>query len=112
MKGDSPDLDKAAIRLHAIRAARFDQQDNFIARRCGEELIERLTLLNLRPKAILDLGCGVGLESALLQEKFPDAVIVGADLIANDIPANARMTQGLCAADGAELPFEIGRAHV
>lgn len=109
MKDDSPDLDKDAIRLHAIRAARFDQQDNFIARRCGEELIERLTLLNLRPEAILDLGCGVGLESARLQEKFPDAVIVGADLVANDIPASARATQGLCTADGTELPFADDR---
>jgi SAM-dependent methyltransferase len=37
---------------------------------------------NLRPRRILDLGCGPGLETVALKEAFPDAEVHGLDLSA------------------------------
>ncbi len=53
------------MRIASRRAGDFDPQDAILARRSGEELVERLGLLNFVPEVILDLGCGTGTESTL-----------------------------------------------
>jgi malonyl-CoA O-methyltransferase len=45
----------------------------------GEQLFERLDLLKMNPKYILDLGCGTGFFSKKLKKKYPKAVIVSLD---------------------------------
>ena len=45
----------------------------------GETLFERLSYIKLKPRYVLDLGCGTGLFSKQLQKQYPDAVIVGLD---------------------------------
>ena len=49
-------VDKARVRAHFDRsAARYDEVA-VLQRRCGEHLDERLELIRIEPRTILDLG--------------------------------------------------------
>jgi malonyl-CoA O-methyltransferase len=48
---------------------------------------ERLDLIRIAPRRILDLGCGAGHDLARLGERYPDAMRIGLDLI---VPFRAR----------------------
>ena len=74
------ELDLRSVRTASRRARHFDPQDTILARRSGEELVERLGLLNFVPEVILDLGCGAGTESRTLAERFSAAYVVGLDI--------------------------------
>ena len=50
------ELDLRSVRTASRRARHFDPQDTILARRSGEELVERLGLLNFVPEVILDLA--------------------------------------------------------
>lgn len=50
-----------------------------LARIAEQELISRLDLVALKPNTILDIGCGPGLGTAMLRERYKDAEIVGVD---------------------------------
>ena len=76
------ELDLRSVQRASRRAGDFDPQDAILARRSGEELVERLGLLNFVPEVILDLGSGVGTESRTLAERFSDAYVVGLDICA------------------------------
>ena len=76
------ELDPRSVRIASRRAGDFDPQDAILARRSGEELVERLGLVNFVPELILDLGCGTGTESRTLAERFSDAYVVGLDICA------------------------------
>jgi malonyl-CoA O-methyltransferase len=80
MKEARVELELRSVRTASQRAGRFDPQDVILARRSGEELVERLGLLNFVPEVILDLGCGSGIESQALARRFPDACVVGLDI--------------------------------
>lgn len=80
MKETRVELELRSVRGASRRAGRFDPQDVILARRSGEELVERLGLLNFVPEVILDLGCGAGVESQALARCFPDARVVGLDI--------------------------------
>lgn len=54
-----------------------------VPKEVGERLFERLQLLKINPKYILDLGCGTGVFSKKLKKKYPKAHIVGLDLAIN-----------------------------
>ncbi len=76
------ELDLRSVQRASRRAGDFDPQDAILARRSGEELVERLGLLNFVPEVILDLGSGAGAESRTLAERFSDAYVVGLDICA------------------------------
>ena len=79
----------------------------------GQRLFNRLDYLNIKPKRILDLGCGPGYFSKQLAAKYPKAQIVGLDL-ALDMLLQSKNKQGLFKkwslinADMRHLPFESG----
>jgi len=80
LKNDLPYLQESAVQQATQRAADLDPADNVLARHTGKELLERLSLLTLTPRIILDLGCGVGVEADLLAQCYPGAVVVGLDI--------------------------------
>lgn len=47
----------------------------------GERLFERLHFLKIKPRYILDLGCGSGAFSYELKKHYPQALIVGLDFV-------------------------------
>ena len=76
----------------------------------GEQLFARLSLLKIQPKYILDLGCGSGLFTQKLKERYPKAQIIGLDLaramlqISKDKQSWLKKW-GLVNADMHRLPF-------
>jgi len=76
----------------------------------GNRLFERLYLLKIQPKYILDLGCGPGYFTNKLKKLYPKAYIVSLD-IAHDMLNQVKLKQnwfktwGIVNADMHELPF-------
>ena len=79
----------------------------------GERLFERLEYLKIKPKYILDLGCGPGHFSQRLKKYYPDAQVVGLDL-AYFMLKQAKAKQGwrkkwaLVTGDMVSMPFASG----
>ncbi len=98
-----------AFNRHASEYADAAKVQNEI----GERLFERLYYLKIKPRFVLDLGCGPGTFSSRLKKYYPDAHIVGLDLAFNMVK-QAQLRQswlrkwGLVNADMTELPFADG----
>jgi len=60
-------------------ARRDDQATEFLYGEIANRLFDRLRLIRLSPKAILDAGCGTGLRTAALRERYPEAHLVSLD---------------------------------
>ena len=79
----------------------------------GERLFERLHYLKIKPRYVLDIGCGPGLFSQRLKKYYPQAHIIGVDL-AFEMLKRAKSNQGLWRkwglvnADMTALPFAAG----
>ena len=84
----------------------------------GDRLQERLSLLAIQPKRVLDLGCRSGYQLDALQQRYPEAQIIGADPAPGAAPRMPgswprwlrRKTQApqRVACDPHELPFADG----
>ena len=70
---------RAAMRRFARAAATFDGCDA-VHTEARNRLLERLGLLGLNPRRVLDLGSATGKATARLAERYPDAQIVAVDL--------------------------------
>lgn len=81
-----------------------------LAQVVGEQMLARLEWVTLQPKRIVDLGCGVGQATGLLQQRYPEAHVVGVDS-AHPMLAYAKQqatsAHYLCA-DAQQLPFAAG----
>lgn len=51
-----------------------------LQRQTGDELLERLSLVTLKPKKVLDLGVGTGRNLSLLAKHYPDAQLLALDI--------------------------------
>ncbi len=60
-------------------AGTYDQAD-FLVREVDQRMQERLDYVRLAPGYILDLGCSRGASFAALQERYPEAGILGLDI--------------------------------
>jgi malonyl-CoA O-methyltransferase len=49
----------------------------------GARLLERLLYIKLQPNRVLDLGCGPGLFTQVLQDDYPKASVIGYDIAYN-----------------------------
>ena len=83
-KPNSPD-DKfsAPIDLHLVRklfaAPGRVAESDFLRREVAGRMHERLALIKIAPQRVLDAGCGEGADLTVLQERFPEAHILGLD---------------------------------
>jgi malonyl-CoA O-methyltransferase len=73
----------APIDLHRVRRlfadpARIADSD-FLRREVASRMHERLALVKIVPRRVLDAGCGEGADLPLLQSRYVDAQIVGLD---------------------------------
>ncbi len=96
-------------RFHAA-AAHYDRHA-VVATEAASRLVERLDGLRFEPGAILDLGCGTGLQARTLHERFPRARVVAVDS-ARGMLERARRRRGrwrrrfeVLAADAESLPL-------
>ena len=84
-----------------------------VQKEIGERLVERLDYLKIKPRYVLDLGCGPGYFSQQLKKRYPMAEIVGLDL-AFMMLQQAKKNQpwfkkySLVHADMMSMPFPSG----
>ena len=76
---DQYHIDKGRVRASFNRAANTYDAAAVLQKRVREEMLSRLDLVNIKPKAILDAGCGTGHGSFALQKRFSNANIVSLD---------------------------------
>jgi malonyl-CoA O-methyltransferase len=101
---------KQEIRNAFNRCATEYEEAAKVQSEIGDRLFERLDLLKITPRYVLDLGCGPGGFSERLKAYYPDAQIIGLDL-AMDMLLVAKEKHLQCSlvnADMMALPFESG----
>ncbi|WP_374601803.1 methyltransferase domain-containing protein [Niveibacterium sp.] len=72
-------LDRLAARRHFARSAPHADEAGFLAREVAQRMAERLTYIRHEPRRLLDAGCGIGPDFALLGERYPQAERIGVD---------------------------------
>lgn len=77
---DEYHIDKARMRASFSRAADSYDAAAVLQKQVREEMLDRLSLINIAPKAILDAGCGTGGGGFALQNKFKSAQLVSLDI--------------------------------
>lgn len=96
----------------AFNACALNYQRAAVAQReIGERLFERLSYLTMKPRTVLDLGCGSGFFTQRLKACYPDAHIVGLDVALNMLSVAATqggtvMPASWVNADMDALPFQ------
>ncbi len=80
---DQYHIDKGRVRASFNRAANTYDAAAVLQKRVREEMLSRLDLVKIKPKAILDAGCGTGHGSFALQKRFSNANIISLDLAFN-----------------------------
>ncbi len=73
-------FDKKEVRRAFDRAAQTYDAHAVVQREIAGRLAERLELISLTPRRILDVGCGTGQNQGLLRARYPRADMVGLDL--------------------------------
>jgi malonyl-CoA O-methyltransferase len=128
----SAPIDLQRVRRFFATPKRVRESD-FLRREVANRMQERLALVKLAPKTVLDAGCGEGADLINLQKRYADAQLVGIDaapamlaaaretqssawsalngVLAQWLPGRLRggkafgMQPGLLAGDFAQLPF-------
>lgn len=79
MNNDAYHIDRRAVR-RAFSAA-SSQYDQFavLQTEVRNQLLERLNWLKQTPQTVLDLGCGTGVASQSLQQRYPKAHVIAMD---------------------------------
>ncbi|MFO7603431.1 MAG: malonyl-ACP O-methyltransferase BioC [Gammaproteobacteria bacterium] len=73
-------IDRRQMRRAFDRAAAHYDENAVLQHEVGRRLLERLELLKLKPKRILDLGVGTGESLGALLKKYPEAEIYALDI--------------------------------
>lgn len=89
---DAP-IKKSEIARSFSTACHTYDQHAFIQKEIGQRLLERLNLIKIQPKIILDVGSGTGFLTRQLQNIFSKSRIIGIDL-ALGMNTYARSKQG------------------
>jgi malonyl-CoA O-methyltransferase len=77
--GDLYHIDKTRVRKSFSRAAKSYDAAAIVQKLVREEMLSRLDLVKIKPRTILDAGCGTGLASHALQKRFNQGQVVSLD---------------------------------
>lgn len=75
-----PRLDKRRVRMHFERAAPTYDSFAVLQREVAARLLERLDLVKLEPRVVLDTGSGTGQMARALTGRYPQAYVLALDL--------------------------------
>ncbi|WP_229217556.1 methyltransferase domain-containing protein [Massilia forsythiae] len=76
----SAPIDAARVRRLFADPARVAPSD-FLRREIASRMFERLALVKVAPRHVLDAGCGAGADLAELQKRYPAAQVLGLDAV-------------------------------
>lgn len=71
------------IQHHFDHAAATYDDAAILQKQVAEHLDERLELVQMQPKTVLDVGAGTGILTAKMRKRYPDSKLVAVDLSAN-----------------------------
>jgi len=105
-------LDKAKVRKNFEQVASTYDVSAVLQKEVASRLLERLDYIRLKPKAVLDLGCGTGVITADILKRYPKAHIIALDLALNMLKQTQQNSKGwfskkpscLCS-DAEKLPL-------
>ncbi|MGC1460066.1 MAG: malonyl-ACP O-methyltransferase BioC [Steroidobacteraceae bacterium] len=106
-------LDRRAVRAAFDRASSTYDAAAVMQARVRAELLSRLDLIRLQPAVVVDLGCGTGLGTRSLKERYRAATVIGLDPAPGMLRETRRRSgwlrplQRICA-DVYQLPFTDG----
>src|SRR6476659_8675928 len=79
-----------------------------LARLAGEEMLAQLPWMTIKPKVVLDIGCGVGEHSTCLKQQYPKANLFAIDLslpMLQEGKKNEKKEINWLNANATQLPF-------
>lgn len=115
-------VDTLRVRRNFSRAAAGYDDVAVLQREIGSRMLERLDYVKIAPRRVLDLGCGTGASLLALGERYPKALVLGADFSEAMLgaargqrsqlhwllPFMRKRQAALLAADAQSLPFKPG----
>ena len=110
-------VDKREVRSSFERAAADYDRVAVLQREVGDRLLERLSVIKLDPKTVLDLGAGTGYITRALMKQYRSARVVALD-IASPMLVQARKQSGwwrrpgFVCGDIERLPFADGSVEL
>ncbi|MBC7452652.1 MAG: methyltransferase domain-containing protein [Massilia sp.] len=84
----------------------------FLRREIAARMHERLALVKIAPKRVLDAGCGAGSDLAMLQKDYPAAQIIGLDASAAMLEAAKAPASAMKSLNGMLSRLLPGKAGV
>ncbi|HEY0684504.1 MAG TPA: malonyl-ACP O-methyltransferase BioC [Steroidobacter sp.] len=114
---DEFNLDPARVRRQFDRAARGYDDAAAVPTEIRNRLLERLDLVKLQPKVVLDLGAGTGHASKALKHRYKTAEVIALDIAPGMLVEANRRQSWLkrfhrVAADAHRLPFKDSSAQL
>jgi len=106
----------AGLSLNAVRR-QFDRRAlravdaDFLHREIEQRMFERLDLVRISPSRILDAGCGYGAGMRTLGERYPQALVVGADLSPATAVVASRLAHSPAHPTAHPTADRVTRAH-
>jgi malonyl-CoA O-methyltransferase len=88
MKAPAQFVDQRQVRRSFARAAASYDEVAVLQREIASRMLARLDYVRIEPQRILDLGCGTGASLTALHERYPGALLIGADLCENMLRAS------------------------
>lgn len=88
-------LEKQHIRQSFDGAASQYDEAAVLQREVGQRLLERLALIRLVPKVLVDVGCGTGISTVALLKKYRKAQVIGLDIAPNMLAMTRKRTPWL-----------------
>ena len=77
--GEAPRFRRSRIRRAFDRSAPAFSGNDFLYREMARRMGERLDMVRITPKQILDAGCGLGADRPMLSHRYPEAQWIGVD---------------------------------
>jgi malonyl-CoA O-methyltransferase len=88
-------IDLSRVRRLFVDPARIADSD-FLRREVASRMHEKLSLVKIAPRRVLDAGCGDGADLAVLQSRYAEAQVIGLDAsLAMATAAQARQREGI-----------------